>query len=65
MMEKIRGLDYHVSISLKDIFHNKRCFSFGKSTDDNGFYLNEGLNRKKEGFDSRNISHGFCRLNIE
>ncbi|WP_200862016.1 GNAT family N-acetyltransferase [Pseudogulbenkiania ferrooxidans] len=53
------ALDY-VLIQLIDVvFSDKKYFSFGVSTEEQGRVLNEGLIRQKEGFGGRGVVHDF------
>lgn len=49
---------------INDHYKNKRWFDFGISTEDNGFYLNDGLISFKERFGTRAIVHDFYEIKI-
>lgn len=58
------ALDYVLSQLIQTIFSDKKYFSFGISTEDQGRYLNEGLIRQKEGFGGRGLVHDFYQWNL-
>lgn len=51
----IGGLDILIDYLLTTIYPNKRYFSFGISTEQQGRYLNENLVRNKESFGARTV----------
>lgn len=58
------ALDLVVSNLIKMVYKNRDYFSFGPSTEEQGWVLNEGLIRQKEGFGGRSIVHDFYKLTI-
>lgn len=61
---KIGALDYLLMTLIEETFVERRYFSFGISTEQNGTVLNEGLIRQKEGFGARGIVHDFYEINL-
>jgi len=57
--KSLGALDYVLSQLIQTTFSDKKYFSFGISTEQQGRYLNEGLIRQKEGFGGRGIVHDF------
>jgi hypothetical protein len=53
------ALDYVLSQLIQTTFAEKKYFSFGISSEQQGRYLNEGLIRQKEGFGGRGVVHDF------
>jgi hypothetical protein len=49
---------------IKQVYPNKRYFSFGVSTEQQGLYLNEGLVSYKESYGARAVVHDFYRLDF-
>lgn len=62
---ELGALDGLLAHLLENIFHERRYFSFGISTENGGRHLNEGLNFQKEGFGARAIVHDFYDLEIK
>jgi hypothetical protein len=52
---KIGALDYVNYVLINEIYNNRNYFSWGKSTEDCGNYLNIGLIQQKEGMGGRGI----------
>ncbi len=63
--KQIGALDYVISKLIATICNDKRFFSFGISTEQNGKYLNEGLIHQKEGFGGRAIVHDYYEMRVE
>lgn len=61
---KVGALDLILTHLIENIFSEKKYFSFGISTEEDGRYLNEGLLFQKEGFGGRGIAHDFYELNL-
>ena len=61
---EIGALDLIVSNLIETVYKNRDYFSFGPSTEEQGWVLNEGLIRQKEGFGGRSIVHDFYKLTI-
>jgi hypothetical protein len=61
---KIGALDFLLMTLIEETFAERRYFSFGISTEQNGTVLNEGLIRQKEGFGARGIVHDFYEINL-
>ena len=49
---------------INNYYKDKKYFSFGISTEMNGFYLNKGLIRFKEQFGARSIINDFYEINL-
>jgi hypothetical protein len=49
---------------INKIYPNKKYFSFGISTEQQGLYLNDGLVRYKESYGARTVLHDFYRLDF-
>lgn len=60
----IGALDYVLAHLLDNTFADRRCFSFGISTEQKGQYLNDGLIFQKEGFGGRGVVHDFYELDL-
>lgn len=54
--------DALINYLLTEVYPHKRYFSFGISTEQQGQFLNEGLNDNKESYGARAIVHDFYRL---
>jgi hypothetical protein len=61
---KIGALDYIISHLIDAVYSDRRYFSFGISTEQNGNYLNEGLIYQKEGFGGRGITFDHYELDL-
>lgn len=59
---QIGALDLVVSEVLNQYEGKKEWFDFGKSTEGNGSYLNEGLISQKEGFGGRTVNYRTWKL---
>jgi hypothetical protein len=53
------SLDYLLIALIDNIYSEKKFFSFGISTEEQGRSLNDGLIRQKEGFGARAVVHDF------
>lgn len=62
---KIGAIDLIFDYVIKYYERDKRYFSFGISTEDQGRYLNEGLVDQKEGFGARAVTHDFYSVTIK
>lgn len=62
--KKMGCLDHLISYLINDRFNDKKYFSFGISTEDDGKILNNGLISFKESFGARGITNDFYRLNL-
>jgi hypothetical protein len=49
---------------INDVYSQKRYFDFGISTEDDGKYLNVGLQQNKESYGARAITYDFYRLDL-
>lgn len=58
------ALDYLLIQFIEEVFPNKQYLSFGISTENQGYFLNEGLIKQKEGFGGRGIIHDFYEWNL-
>jgi hypothetical protein len=58
----VGALDALFSHLINTVYAGKQYFDFGKSTDKNGSFLNEGLIGQKEGFGGRGIVHQFFEI---
>lgn len=56
------ALDFLIAELIKRWFSDRRYFSFGISTEDNGMVLNEGLIAYKEGFGGTSVCHDFYEM---
>ena len=61
---EVGALDFVLAHLIENVFSSRRYFSFGKSTEYDGQYLNEGLIFQKEGFGGRGVAHDFYELDI-
>lgn len=62
--KSIGALDYVLLRLIEETFSEKKYFSFGISTEQQGHYLNEGLVRQKEGFGGRGVVHDFYEWDL-
>lgn len=62
---EVGALDFLLANLLDNTFANRRYFSFGISTEQDGRYLNEGLIFQKEGFGGRAVVHDFYELELQ
>ncbi len=58
------ALDRVVDYLLTEVYANKKYFNFGISTEQQGWFLNEGLVRNKESYGARAIAHDFYALTL-
>ena len=49
---------------INDVYREKRYFDFGISTEDEGRYLNPGLQQNKESYGARAVTYDFYKLHI-
>jgi Acetyltransferase (GNAT) domain len=49
---------------INDVYSGKRYFDFGISTEDDGRYLNPGLQQNKESYGARAVTYDFYQLNL-
>ena len=62
--KSVGGLDLLIDYLLTSIYPNKRYFSFGVSTEQQGRYLNESLVRNKESYGARAVVQDFYELKL-
>ncbi|MPM74436.1 hypothetical protein SDC9_121424 [bioreactor metagenome] len=62
--KSIGALDFTLDYLIKNIFNTKKHFSFGISTEDQGYTLNSGLVDSKEGFGARAILHDIYEMEL-
>lgn len=62
---EIGALDFVLAHLIETVFADRKYFSFGISTDQDGLHLNEGLMFQKEGFGARGLVHDFYEWNLE
>lgn len=60
--KEVGALDFLTDTLLQNFIGNKRYYSFGISTEQEGCYLNEGLIKNKESFGARAVVHDFYKL---
>jgi hypothetical protein len=60
----VGALDFLLAHLLDVVFSDKKYFSFGISTENQGRYLNEGLVFQKEGFGGRGVAHDFYEWSL-
>lgn len=58
------GLDLVFEELISTVYTNKKWFSFGISTEDQGMMLNLGLIEQKEGFGARACVHDFYQIDL-
>ncbi|TNH45189.1 GNAT family N-acetyltransferase [Photorhabdus luminescens] len=58
------ALDAILNHLINSVYHEKKYFSFGISTENSGYYLNEGLISQKEGFGGRGVTHDFYEWDL-
>ena len=58
------ALDYVIGHLLDEVFADRRYFSFGISTEQDGHHLNEGLIFQKEGFGARGVVHDHYEVRL-
>ncbi|WP_299705982.1 GNAT family N-acetyltransferase [uncultured Pontibacter sp.] len=61
---ELAALDYLTDYLLTQVYPQKKYFSFGISTEQQGQYLNEGLVSNKESYGARSVAHDFYRLDF-
>ena len=61
---EVGALDFVLAYLVEHAFSDYRYLSFGISTEQDGMYLNEGLNFQKEGFGARGVVHDFYELSL-
>lgn len=62
---EVGALDHLLAHLIEDVFGDRRYFSFGISTEENGRHLNEGLIFQKEGFGARGVVQDFYSWTLE
>lgn len=62
---ELGALDFVLAKLLDSVYADRRYFSFGISTEQEGRYLNEGLIFQKEGFGGRAVVHDFYELELK
>jgi hypothetical protein len=62
--KEIGASDMIFDYLLNEYYENKRYFDFGISTEDEGWYLNEGLALNKETFGARGIVYDWYEINV-
>ena len=62
--KEIGASDMIFEYLLNDYYTNKRYFDFGISTEEQGWYLNEGLALNKETFGARGIVYDWYEMNV-
>ncbi|MDI3318638.1 GNAT family N-acetyltransferase [Pinibacter soli] len=62
--KEIGALDFLTDALIQIYRPNKKYYSFGISTENDGRYLNEGLVRNKESFGARTVTHDFYRIEL-
>jgi hypothetical protein len=60
----IAALDYLFHHLITEVYTDKKYFSFGISTEQEGQYLNQNLVRNKESYGARTIVHDFYELKL-
>ncbi|MGJ8693612.1 MAG: hypothetical protein ACSHW0_14185 [Thalassotalea sp.] len=60
----VGALDFLLDSLISKYSETKDYFSFGICTENDGYYLNEGLITQKDGFGGRGITHDFYRLDF-
>lgn len=63
--KRIGALDIIFDKLINEVFPDKKYFDFGISTEDGGFYLNEGLISQKEGFGARGVVYDTYQIDIK
>lgn len=61
---KIGALDFINHTLINDVFNDKEYYSFGISTENQGYILNEGLIQQKEMMGARGITIDFYSINL-
>ena len=59
---EIGALDAVIDYLISNVYADRMYFDFGISNEDDGYYLNEGLIRQKEGFGARAVVHDYYRI---
>ena len=49
---------------INDVYRGKRYFDFGISTEDEGRYVNLGLQQNKESYGARAVTYDFYKLDL-
>jgi hypothetical protein len=62
--KSVGALDFVLAQLIQTICADKKYFSFGISTEQDGHYLNDGLVRQKEGFGGRGVVHDFYEWSL-
>jgi len=61
---EVMALERVMDFLINEAYSQKKYFSFGISTTENGMVLNEGLVSQKEMFGARTVVHDFYELEI-
>lgn len=61
---KTGALEFIIHYLINDVYADKQYLNFGISTENNGYYLNEGLIQQKERMGGRGIIYDFYELNL-
>ncbi|WP_242202416.1 GNAT family N-acetyltransferase [Aestuariivivens insulae] len=61
---QLGSLDFLFGHLIKNVFADKAYFDFGSSNENNGKYINSGLQYWKEGFGARTITQDFYSVSI-
>lgn len=59
------ALDLVISELVNEVYADRRYFSFGISTEQEGQFLNDGLVAQKEGFGGRGVAHDFYEMDLK
>ncbi len=62
--KKTGALDYLISYLIDTVYCDRHYFSFGISTEQNGYYLNEGLIYQKEDIGGRGVVFDHYEINL-
>ncbi|USD38667.1 GNAT family N-acetyltransferase [Ferrimonas sp. SCSIO 43195] len=62
---EVGALDMILMHLIEKVYSDRKYFSFGISTEDNGMFLNKGLISQKEGFGGRAVCHDFYELVLQ
>lgn len=62
--KKLFAHDLILSFLIEDYYTEKKYFDFGISTENNGRYLNVGLDKYKESFGARAITYNFYKMDL-
>jgi Acetyltransferase (GNAT) domain len=62
--KKLYSMDLTIDYLINNYYKKKKYFDFGISTENNGYYLNEGLIASKERFGARAVVYDFYEIKI-